>query len=199
MKSHLSSSKDVVVHPMDQSEYHVSLSRPFVLRHHHIDPFVKALRKALREVKRYVFVWSHRMSHTYKLEKYKQVHVYIRRLQGIHKRWEHAIFRLDHDFRREDRGRFANRDITHIHTVPTQTSLQFIDLIRKIDSVLIDFRATPYYESPQPHVSVAWHSGPCPSTIKPGHTKFTTKETDSFQALEVVCKIGNKSHVFPLV
>ena len=58
MKSHLSSSKDVVVHSMDQSEYHVSLSRPFVLRHHHIDPFVKALRKALREVKRYVFMIS---------------------------------------------------------------------------------------------------------------------------------------------
>lgn len=100
---------------------------------------------------------------------------------------------------RKERQRYV-RESKHTHTpYQLKTSLQFIDLIRKIDSVLIDFRATPYYESPQPHVSVAWHSGPCPSTIKTGHTKFTTKETDSFQALEVVCKIGNKSHIFPLV
>ena len=79
MKSHLSSLKDVVVHPMDQSEYHVSLSRPFVLRHHHIDPFVKALRKALREVKRYVLEISHRMcvTHVQTRKTQKQIQVYI--------------------------------------------------------------------------------------------------------------------------
>ena len=92
----------------------------------------------------------------------------------------------------------SSRLHTQIRTETNIVTIQFIDLIRKIDHVLVDFRASSYYENPQPHVSVAWHSGPCPSTIKPGHTKFTTEETDVLRVFEIVCKIGNKSYVFPL-
>ena len=37
-----------VIHVWEASDCHVSLSRPFVLQYHDIDPFVQALRHCLR-------------------------------------------------------------------------------------------------------------------------------------------------------
>lgn len=157
MKSYLSSSPSRKVHMTHVDEYHVSLSRPFVLRSHHIDAFMKALRNAIHEEK----------SFDYTFEDYK-------------------IFMND-----EKTRSFGSIMIS-------QGKKAFVRLICMINRVLIDFRGLPFYENPEPHVSVAWHSGPCPSSIKSGKTLFSLEETDSIRAIEVICKIGKKKFVLPL-
>lgn len=41
------------LHPIKSSDFHISLSRPFVLREHHIKPFLVGLRKHLATVRRF--------------------------------------------------------------------------------------------------------------------------------------------------
>lgn len=44
-----------IVHAIDPDDMHVSLTRPFVLRRHHIDRFVESVRKALSDVEGFTF------------------------------------------------------------------------------------------------------------------------------------------------
>jgi hypothetical protein len=152
--------------------YHISLSRTVAIRSHQIKSLLAQLRHQLRRLRRFsVVIASQNMI---VLENDEKTSTFVALSAGP------AVFGAEH---------------------PTNP------LLRAMDAVSNAFQyhgLQRYYENPRPHVSIGWMLGAQSQQVTDTLTadpyvqsahQHLQKLTWTFDCAEIICKIGQKSHV----
>ncbi|KAJ7997809.1 hypothetical protein DPEC_G00215980 [Dallia pectoralis] len=147
-------------------EFHLSLSKTVVLKHHWIQPFMQSLRTGMAHVNRFICT----------AEKLK---VYCN----------------------DDKTR------TFLAMEVSTGQTQLLELMKAVDSILMEFNLDTFYKNPSFHVSLAWCVGDSTQHIQKECLPYMQSLVDSHEdgpfglgldCQELRFKSGNKTFSFPL-
>ncbi|XP_019895793.2 U6 snRNA phosphodiesterase [Esox lucius] len=147
-------------------EFHLSLSKTVILKHHWIQPFIKSLKTSLAHIRR--FICSAEM-----------LKVYCN----------------------DDKNR------TFLAMEFSTGQAQLLELMKAVDSTMMEFNLDTFYKDPSFHVSLAWCVGDCTEHIQKECLQDLQSLVDSHEdgpfMLRLDCqelrfKSGNKTFSFPL-